>query len=77
MEIKLKVEKIGNLEDYINLPIINRIKSENDSKPIGVIREAEELDNYYLLTAYIWDRLIKTDFEIGYDTIQSMEMSIR
>lgn len=68
MKVHFEVDKIGNLDDYIDLPIIK------DNKVIGIIRTITELDNAYLLTAYIWDKYMTYDFEVSKDRIWSMEI---
>lgn len=68
MKVYFEVDKIGNIDDYKDLPITK------DEKVVGFIMEAEELDYTYLLTAYIWDRAITYDFEVSKNRICSMEI---
>lgn len=68
MKVHFEVDKVGNLDDYINLPITK------DNNVIGVIRTITELENTYLLSGYIWDKYMTYDFEINNDKICSMEI---
>lgn len=68
MKIHFEVEKIGNLDDYIDLPITK------DNNVIGVIRKITELENTYLLSGYIWDKYMTYDFEVCNNRICSMEI---
>lgn len=68
MKVHFEVRKIGNIDDYIDMPI------KKDNKIVGVIRTIIELGNTYLLTAYIWDKYISYDFEVSKDRIYSMEI---
>lgn len=68
MKVHFEVRKIGNIDDYIDMPI------KKDNKIVGVIRTIIELENTYLLTAYIWDKYISYDFEVSKDRIYSMEI---
>lgn len=68
MKVHFEVDKIGNLDDYINLPITK------DNNVIGVIQTITELENTYLLSGYIWDKYMTYDFEVSRDRICSMEI---
>ena len=48
---KLTVSKVGDPEDYVNLPVTK------DGKAIGVITEVTPRDGYYTLTAALWQNV--------------------
>lgn len=68
MKVHFEVEKIGNIDDYIDMPI------KKDNSVVGVIRTITELEDTYLLTAYIWDKYMTYDFEVTKDRVCSMEI---
>lgn len=61
---KTVVSKVGKLEDYINLPVVK------DSKAIGVINNATELDDGYELEM----TLFKVGIELFNDTPTSISI---
>lgn len=66
MNVYFEVKKIGNIDDYINLPITN------GNEVIGVVNGITELENTYLLNGYI--RSYIYDLEIDFNKICSMEI---
>lgn len=68
IKVHFEVNKIGNIDDYIHIPITK------DNNVIGFIQTVTELDNTYLLTSYIWDKCITYDFGVIKDRICSMEI---
>jgi hypothetical protein len=50
-QTKVSVSKIGDPEDYVNLPVTK------DGKAIGVITEVTPRDGYYTLTATLWQNV--------------------
>lgn len=82
---KTKIDKHGNVESYINKPVVDKFASEIDftkpivelnpqSKIIGVITEAIELEDCFELTIKIWKNPIK--FKIRREFIGENLMSI-
>ena len=68
MKVHFEVEKIGNIDDYIDMPI------KKDNSVVGVIRTITELEDTYLLSGYIWDKYMTYDFEVTKDRVCSMEI---
>jgi hypothetical protein len=48
-----RVNKLGDINSYINKPVIDRTIENNEENVIGEVVEAIELDNYYELTIKI------------------------
>jgi len=79
IEFKIKVSKEGNINSYVNKPVLNRILSIEESTNIymfndmpkeiviGIISDAVELDNCYELTIKLWKEKIKIfrEFFVG------------
>ena len=42
---------------------------KKDNSVVGVIRTITELEDTYLLTAYIWDKYMTYDFEVTKDRV--------
>ena len=71
IEFKIKVSKEGNINSYINKPVLNRTLSLEESTNvymfndmpkeivIGIISDAIELKDYYELTIKLWKEKIK------------------
>jgi len=71
IEFKIKVSKEGNIDSYINKPVLNRILSIEESTNvymfndmpkeiiIGIISDAIELEDYYELTIRLWKEKMK------------------
>jgi hypothetical protein len=72
MIIKVKVNKNGSLRDYINLPVLDKtVKGfgfsadiNDNSKAIGIVTDAEEVDGQYELTATVWDKFVEQHMEL-------------
>jgi hypothetical protein len=67
MIIKTRVKKTGKPEDYINLPMLNKLTGNTDDfvncVAAGAIQNAVELDDCFELTIVIWDKFIKQEVE--------------
>ena len=71
IEFKIKVSKEGNINSYINKPVLNRTLSLEESTNvymfndmpkeiiIGIISDAIELEDYYELTIRLWKEKMK------------------
>jgi hypothetical protein len=64
--VTIKVDKSGDIDSYLNKPVLDRmtrvldlstnsISGNDDSKVIGVISEAVEMENCFELTLTIFD----------------------
>lgn len=81
MIIKIKIDRIGKLEDYINLPILDKpvmgFGFGSDSKAIGAITEVAEYDDeHYELTATVWDKFVEQNVEL-YNSGKAAAVSFR
>jgi hypothetical protein len=55
IQLKTIVPKQGDIETYINKPFLNRIDGDPfNSKAIGIITNAVEVENGYELTIALW-----------------------
>jgi hypothetical protein len=63
--LKTIVPKQGNIEDYINKPFLDKIDNDPfhfESKAIGIISDAIEVENGYELTITIWKQDVITEW---------------
>ena len=83
VEVKIRVPKEGNMESYINKPVLNRSSEDTfdvmkniNPKIIGMIIGAIELEDCYELTLNIWiDRIkFKKEFSCNKELL-SMSVS--
>jgi hypothetical protein len=82
MFISLKVDKKGKPQDYINLPLTNRVDEfgynplNEKVKAIGVVMEVKEVDDKYELTIQVWDKYLSPIIEFSDNVPCSMSISI-
>lgn len=57
-EFKVLVNKLGKLDDYLNMPIVK------DEIAIGIVTKAEELDDKYELSYYLFKEHIQIEVQV-------------
>jgi ubiquitin C-terminal hydrolase len=67
IQLKTIVPKQGDIKSYVNKPFLNRIDGDPfNSKAIGIITDAVEVENGYKLTIALWkSELVYEWFEDG------------
>lgn len=64
--IKTRVDKIGKLDSYFNLPVTNRLvfnSLDATVEIIGIVTDVMELDDKYELTIAVWDKFVTQKIE--------------
>lgn len=80
MLITTKVKKIGDIQSYINLPVVGRsltydLDSKYEQKAIGVIQDVKELKDHYELSILIWDWFVDQKLEYINDEPSAISIS--
>jgi len=76
-QIKTKVSKIGNPEDYLNLPVLDRYSEfKFEEKVIGTVTNVIEANDYYELTITLWLDKINLKKELFADTGKVCSLAI-
>lgn len=65
IQLKTVVQKQGELETYINKPVLDKVSGDSSSKVIGVITKAVEVGNGYQLTISLFGKHKFEWFEDG------------
>jgi hypothetical protein len=62
IKIKTIVPKQGDIKDYINKPFLDRLEGNAfESKAIGIISDAVDVEHGYELTITLWKQEIITE----------------
>ena len=74
MLVKVKVPPSGSIKSYINKPVTDRrsFSKFDDTKEIGKIIDAKEVDNNYELTLDITD--LDINIEFNSDRVRSLSI---
>lgn len=69
MKIILTVPVMGDVNEYIGIPILDKMpiyKFDENCKPIGIITKIlENNEDSVLIEAEIWDRFINVQYEMN------------
>jgi hypothetical protein len=82
---KTKMRKYGDVKSYINKPVVDRMTGyidinkgigeiNNESKVIGVVMDAIELDDCFEVTLALWKEKLNFRRELYEDSLVSMSI---
>lgn len=87
MQLKLKVTKQGNVQDYLNKPVLNKVNElvsinnvgniQWNSHAIGIIIDATETDEHFELTIEIWDKFVEEVREYNNGVLDAISINFK